>query len=151
MTLVKVNPRKAACARPVHNPFNQLFNDFFNTSLSDLNDHDVTHTKPGANIMDYGEGYRIDLALPGMDKKDIDLNVDNHLLTVKANKVAESSEGETFRRREFKYGTFKRTFRLPETIDHGQIAASMKHGVLEITLPKKEEALPKAPVQVKVK
>ena len=83
--------------------------------------------------------------LPGMDKDDVDISVENGVLTIKGEKREEKEEKEKdYYLSERQYGSFRRSFRLPESVDEDKIAANFKKGVLDITLPKKAEAKRKA-------
>jgi HSP20 family protein len=86
--------------------------------------------------------------LPDMTREDIDITVDNGTLTIKGEKkFASDAKEENFHRIERRYGTFSRTFTLPQTVDAAKVSADYKHGVLTVKLPLREEAKPR---QVKV-
>jgi HSP20 family protein len=86
--------------------------------------------------------------LPDMNRADIDITVDNGTLTIKGEKkLAGEVKEEQFRRIERRYGSFSRSFSLPQTIDAGRVAADYRDGVLTVTLPVREEAKPR---QIKV-
>ena len=86
--------------------------------------------------------------MPGIDEKDIDVRVENNTLTVHGERKIEKEEKEeNYRRVERQYGSFTRTFTLPNTVDTENVQATYDKGVLKITLPKKAEAKPK---QIKV-
>jgi HSP20 family protein len=96
---------------------------------------------PSVNIKERAADFKIDLAVPGMDKKDFKVEVDNNILTVSGERKEEvSEENEKNTRREFHYGSFKRSFSLPETASSENISASYNNGVLTITVAKKEES-----------
>lgn len=96
---------------------------------------------PAVNITERTDEYKIDLAVPGMDKKDFRVEVDNGILTVSGEHKEESkSEGDVYTRREFHYGSFMRSFNLPDGADGEKVNASYKDGVLCIRVAKKEEA-----------
>ncbi|MEM9000187.1 MAG: Hsp20/alpha crystallin family protein [Bacteroidota bacterium] len=99
---------------------------------------------PAVNIKENERDFELELAVPGMKKEDFDVAVDENILTISSERKAEkeSSKG-SYSRREFSYAAFKRAFTLPETIDEDHINASYVDGILKLTLPKKEEALPK--------
>ena len=89
--------------------------------------------------------------VPGLEKKDFDIAVVDHHLTIKGERKNENEvKEENYHRTERVYGTFQRSFELPATVDTEKIQAEYKDGVLELTLPKKEEAKPKQ-IAVKVK
>jgi HSP20 family protein len=82
--------------------------------------------------------------LPGMNEKDIDVSVENGVLSLRGERKANVDEkSESFHRTERYYGTFSRTFSLPTTIDVSRIHATYKDGVLQVELPKAEAAKPK--------
>lgn len=88
--------------------------------------------------------------VPGMEQKDIAVNVDNGRLTIAGErKFEDEKHQENYHRVERAYGRFSRSFQLPNTTDFNGIQASYKNGVLEVLLPKREEAKPRA-IQVKV-
>jgi len=123
--------------------FNNLLEGFLNT---DFNHTNGSKNVPAVNIIESEDTFKIEVALPGISKKDVNIDVDDNLLTisreVKEEKLEESKETETIKytRKEFSFKSFKRTFSLPESIDADSISASAKDGILVITLPKKEEA-----------
>ena len=82
--------------------------------------------------------------MPGIDEKDIDVRVENNTLTVHGERKIEKEEKEeNYRRVERQYGSFTRSFTLPQTVDAESVSANYDKGVLKITLPKKAEAKPK--------
>ncbi|MFI2742260.1 Hsp20/alpha crystallin family protein [Zhouia sp. PK063] len=101
---------------------------------------------PSVNIKESEDHFQIELAAPGLKKDDFNIAIDENVLTIsssKENKNEIKEDEGKYTRREFSYSEFKRAFNLPETIDEGKINASYENGVLVLTLPKKEEALPK--------
>lgn len=100
---------------------------------------------PPVNIKETDEAFTVDLMAYGMKKEDFNIEVDNDLLTISSEVKQEKNEQEgKFTRKEFAYSSFRRTFTLPETVKEEDINASYQDGILRITLPKKDEALPKA-------
>ena len=86
--------------------------------------------------------------LPDMSREDIDITVDNGTLTIKGEKKLSSDvKEEQFHRIERRYGTFSRSFSLPQTVDTGKVGAEYRNGVLTVRLPLREEAKPR---QIKV-
>ena len=96
---------------------------------------------PAVNIMEDNDGYTIEVAAPGLTKKDFNINLENKVLTISSEREnqVENNEGTTYRR-EFSYNNFKRSFTLPDSINSEQIKASHKNGILYVALPKREEA-----------
>jgi len=82
--------------------------------------------------------------LPDIKREDINLTFENGVLTLKGErKLEQDTKTENFQRRERHYGSFSRSFTLPNTVDAGRISASYKDGVLTIRLPQRDEAKPK--------
>ncbi|MDC6362729.1 MULTISPECIES: Hsp20/alpha crystallin family protein [Flavobacteriaceae] len=101
-------------------------------------------TVPAVNIKDNEKEFELELAVPGVKKEDFTVEVDHDVLTVSSEIKSESKDTkENYTRKEFSYSSFKRAFTLPETVDGSKIDAKYEDGVLKLTLPKKEEALPK--------
>ncbi|MGA8854672.1 MAG: Hsp20/alpha crystallin family protein, partial [Christiangramia sp.] len=98
---------------------------------------------PAVNIMETEDSFNVEVAAPGMNKEDFNIELDKDVLTISSE---EKNENETtdkngrFTRKEFSYSTFKRAFSLPDSVDSAKISAAYNNGVLEIALPKKEEA-----------
>ena len=122
--------------------FPSIFNDFFDRDLFDLTNTSVMNsTLPAVNIKESKDDYLVEVAVPGMNKEDFKIELENNFLVISSEKEdKKEEEGKEFTRREFSYQSFKRSFSLPKTIDEGKIKANYKDGVLKITLPKKEEA-----------
>lgn len=99
---------------------------------------------PLVNIKETEDDFSLEFSIPGIAKEDVKIELDNEKLTVysESNKEVSKSSG-AFTRREFQVSDFKRSFILPDTIDATKIEASQKNGILEILIPKKEEAKPK--------
>ena len=104
---------------------------------------------PPVDIYDNGNHELVMKAeLPDMTREDIDITVDNNTLTIRGEKkVSDEVREEQFHRIERRYGTFSRSFSLPQTVDTGKVAAEYKNGVLTVRLPLREEAKPR---QIKV-
>ncbi len=127
------------------NPFFPVFNDFFGENF--LNDSDW-NTSPAVNIAENKDGFRIEVAAPGLKKEDFKINIDKRLLEISSSKETtvetgnkDAKEGEDkYYRKEFSYSSFKRTFTLPSYADTDAIKANYVDGVLFVTVPKKEEA-----------
>nr|WP_299167069.1 Hsp20/alpha crystallin family protein [uncultured Allomuricauda sp.] len=99
---------------------------------------------PAVNIKNNTENFELELAIPGGKKDDFKIEVDNDVLTISNEVKSENEETkENYSRREFSYSSFKRVFTLPETVDGTKIDAAYENGILKLTLPKKEEALPR--------
>ncbi len=95
---------------------------------------------PAVNIREEEKNYFVDLAVPGLSKDDIKIDVKDDLLTISSEQKNENqSNGEGFTRREFSYSSFCRSFHLPEGTDAARIEASYKDGILSVTIPREEK------------
>lgn len=134
-------------------PFNNFFDEFFGRSLSDVVGSDFTFSTPSVNIKENEDAYILEVAAPGLNKEDFNVEVEKDHLTISASvehKNQEEVEGK-ITRSEFNYSSFRRRFHLPETVDVDAIAAKYVDGILFLDLPKKEEAKPKAPLSIDIK
>ncbi|MFM8449622.1 MAG: Hsp20/alpha crystallin family protein [Haliscomenobacter sp.] len=92
---------------------------------------------PGTNVREEENGWRLDIAAPGLSKRDFQLKVEGEVLTVEARYPASEVAHVRTLRREFGAGTLRRTFRLPDTADTAGIQATYEAGILSVVLPKK--------------
>ena len=96
---------------------------------------------PAMDLVERHDAFEMTAELPGLDEKNIEVNVANGVLTVKGQKEEDKVEKkEDFHLRERRFGSFSRSVRVPDTVDADKIEASFKNGVLKVTLPKKPEA-----------
>lgn len=103
---------------------------------------------PAVDIIENDDAILLKADLPGIDPKDVDIQVENATLTLRGERRQEKDvKEEDYRRIERSYGSFVRSFTLPNTVDTEKIQAEYRNGVLELTLPKRAEAKPK---QIKV-
>lgn len=122
---------------------NSFFDDFFTRDLLDWNNASATGTTvPRVNILETNDDFRVEMAAPGMRKKDFRIELDNNLLVISSEHKEEEQlpEGHRYSRHEFSYQSFRRTFHLPDTVNNDKIKANYENGILRLTIPKKEEA-----------
>lgn len=101
---------------------------------------DFVKASPSANVSETSDAYQLELNVPGRNKEDFKVNIDKGLLTVSYEKKEENvNEVPRSIRREFSFGSFKRTFSLDEKVNTEAIQAKYENGILKIELPKKEE------------
>ena len=126
-------------SRPVGFPlFGNILNELMNTSMGDVITHkNVDYSTPLINVLEHEANYTLEMTAPGLSKSDINISVDKNVLTISADKKHEGEQ--KFKLREFKYGVFKRSFKLPEIVDTENISASMENGILILTLAKKSK------------
>eukprot|EP01156_Anaeramoeba_ignava_P015514 Anaeramoba_ignava/a613786_6.p1 GENE.a613786_6~~a613786_6.p1 ORF type:complete len:145 (-),score=32.00 a613786_6:9-443(-) len=137
MSLMRWNPTRYL--RNYENEIDNYLNDFWNGEDSYL-----TQFTPNVDIEELDDEYQFHAELPGMDKKDVNITVKENMLTVSGvKKNKKEDKKENFHRIESSYGKFQRSFRLPQNIKQNAIKADFKNGILNITVPKAEEAKPK--------
>ncbi len=125
------------------------FPTFFNDVFDNLLKEDKVSWMPAVNIIERENDFKIDLAVPGLDKKDFNIEVENDMLVVSGERKEEKvEEKDKVTKREFHYGSFKRSFTLPEIADVEKINASYNNGVLSVSIAKKEEAKQNAKRQI---
>ncbi|MBW6499143.1 MAG: Hsp20/alpha crystallin family protein [Bacteroidales bacterium] len=130
-----------------------LIDEFFGRDLMQNFFEDQTGiSMPAVNVVETNDNFRIEVAAPGLDKKDFKIDLENNVLTISSEKEEqnESKEEGKYMRREFSYSSFKRSFSLPSSVDAEHIKANHKDGILNITIPKREEAKQKPPKQIAI-
>ena len=146
MTLVRYTPRER---RLFSVPF---FDDFFHRFGSGLPTtwRDESWT-PKADVKEKNDHFLVEAELPGVDRKDIKIEVKNDVLTISGERKVEKAEEEDgYERRERYYGSFERSFILPEHVKGEEISAEYKNGILSLKIPKTEEVKPRE-IEIKVK
>lgn len=131
MSLIKFNR-----APSIFDPFDSIFNDFFEGEMLPRRTSRSANV-PSANIKETETGFEVELAVPGMKKEDFDIEVNEDLLSIRAEQKSETTdENEKFTKREFNYSSFVRSFRLPENVEADKIKAGYKEGILHLEIPK---------------
>lgn len=124
-----------------------FFDDFFTKDLIDGSIASRSHGSsfPAVNIKEDENNFEVSVAVPGLQKEDFNIELENDVLTISSEKETKTETEDTnYVRREFGYSSFKRAFTLPENIvDGDKVKANYADGVLHISLPKREEAKPK--------
>ena len=133
------------------------FDRFFeNSELMDWSNKNYSKTNttlPSVNVKENENEYQIEVAVPGFDKKDFKIEVHNNVLSVsseKQDKHEEKDEKGYYTKREFSYQSFCRSFSLPQTADGEKVSANYEKGILNVVIPKKEEAKPKSPRTIEI-
>ena len=136
MSIVKYNPWSLLdqIQRELSNPMAAFDRD--------ENDNVATaNWAPAVDIKEDEKSFKLLADIPGVEPKDIEVTMDNNVLTVKGERQSEKkTEEENYKRVERQYGAFYRRFTLPDTADAENIEAHSEHGVLKVTIPKKEVA-----------
>ena len=120
--------------------FPNVIEKFFGRKINDDAswDEDVSLV-PSVNIADKDKTFEVKVALPGVDKKDVNIEIRDNCLVISSEKEYENEEkDENYVRREYGYASFQRMFELPESADPDKVKAKMKNGVLSISVGKKE-------------
>ena len=119
--------------------FNFL-NDVFGEDTEQMENKPLRRIIPPVNIRETDKTFEIEVAVPGFDKKDINVEVEKDVLTISSKReVEKKEENDQIKRMEFSYDYFERSFNIPEDADAENINAKSNNGVLYIVLPKKEE------------
>lgn len=135
--------------RPVahKNHFANILDDFFNSNFGDIIDNDFNRKSPATNIKETENAFIIELAAPGLNKEDFSINVEKDQLIISSKKVKTNeeegkskSDSAKYKRREFNYSNFKKSFHLNKDIDITKIDAKYEAGILTVSLEKREEA-----------
>ncbi len=137
------------------NQFPSLFDRFFDTDVFDWSNRHFSTTNttlPAVNIREDDDGYEVEMAAPGLEKKDFKIELNDNVLSISSEKQLENEtkEGQQFTRREFSYQSFSRSFTLPNTVDNDKIKAKYDNGVLKVSIPKREEAKKKPVKQITI-
>lgn len=155
MAIVRWNPARELTAFPtdilsMQREINRMFDDFFR---SDRDESSLLAQawKPAVDIVEEDDAYVAKIELPGVNKDDVKITMQDNVLTVRGEKKAEKKgKEENMHRVERFYGSFQRSFTLPSSVKNDKIEADYKDGILTINMPKAEEAKPKQ-IEVKVK
>jgi HSP20 family protein len=142
-TIARLEPFRGLST--LQDQFNRLFNESYRNHTEESA---LTTWAPAVDIYETPNELVVKADLPDVNEKDIDVRVENNLLTIRGERKFEKSVSEeNFLRVERTYGAFSRSFSLPNTVNSEAIGAEYKNGVLTVTLPKREESKPR---QVKV-
>ena len=145
MNLVTWDPYREISS--IHNRFNRIFGGALTPRERD-EELSLGAWIPPVDIVEEKERILLTAELPGFQEKDIDVQMEGNLLTLRGERKSEvEKEGRTFHRVERSYGQFFRSFTLPNNVDRDRIKAKFANGLLEVELPKREEARPK---QIKI-
>ncbi|MDX1365777.1 Hsp20/alpha crystallin family protein [Arenibacter latericius] len=127
--------------------------DFFNEGLPSIFSQNFNSgiSLPKVNIKETADAYFVEMAIPGLKKSDFKIDLDNQVLSISTEMEEENEHKDgNYTRREFGYSSFKRSFSLPESVDEDKIKANYNEGILNVRLPKKEEAKQKPARTIKI-
>ena len=143
--------------QPINRPVNwntgldRLFNEFMGHSIHKMEEETAACAwTPAVNILEREESIVISADLPGLKAEDVEVTIDNGVLTLKGERTLEEiAGGETYHRVERSYGKFERSFSVPNSVDTKKIEARFVNGEMTLTLPKRDESKPRS-VKIKV-
>jgi HSP20 family protein len=128
--------------------FSNLVDRFFNESLSRSGGASYSFT-PRTDIVETDKAYELHVSVPGMNKDDFKLDLNDNYLTVSGERRFTKEENDkNFHSIETQFGTFSRSFALPDNVDAGKISAKYNNGILEINVPKDEKKILKTTIKV---
>ena len=147
MTIVKRETSWPSFPSLIDNLFSRDLMDWSNSNFSLTNT-----TLPAVNIKETDDEFLIEMAAPGMSKKDFSIKLEDNIMTISSErKMEKEDQSDNYKRREFSYQSFQRSFGIDETLVNGDaIAARYLDGILYITLPKREEMKPKPPREISI-
>ncbi|QRY55493.1 Hsp20/alpha crystallin family protein [Sphingobacterium siyangense] len=133
-----------------------FFDDIFGRELFNWENNNFSTTSttlPSVNIKETADTYEVEVAAPGLEKKDFKVTLDGNLLTISSEmENQQADEQQNFTRREFSYQAFQRSFQLPKNVvDAENISARYENGLLLLSIPKKEEAKQKPPRLIEIR
>ena len=125
-----------------------VFNDFFDNDFMPR----ANATAPAINVIETPEEYTVELAAPGLKKEDFNVNIneEGNLVVKMEKKIEQEDKKAHYLRREFNYTKFEQTLLLPDDVEKAKISARVEHGVLNVTLPKTEQARTKVERQIEI-
>jgi HSP20 family protein len=155
MAIVRWNPTRELATFPtdvlsMQRQINRMFDEFFRSDRDDTSLL-ASSWKPAVDIVEEDDAYVAKVELPGVNKDDVKITMQDNILTIRGEKKEEKKgkEGSAHRVERY-YGSFQRSFSLPTSVKSDRIEAEYKDGILTISMPKAEEAKPKQ-IEVKVK
>ena len=130
--------------------FTSIFDDFFGSNIFDSRTLKRNHL-PSVNILDNEKFFELNLAAPGKNRKDFIIELEDQILTISSESFTNNDDSDNFTRQEYRYGNFKRSFRITDSINTSLIKAKYENGILSISLPKHKEAIPEPKKQIEIK
>lgn len=129
-----------------------LLSDFFDNDRFFDSDWFKKQSVPAVNVKEKEKSFEIEVAAPGLSKKDFNIMVENGVLTISSEKKEEKEQKEKdYTRQEFSYSSFSRSFTLPENVNEDDVKANYEDGLLKLTVAKKVINQPKAKKAIEVK
>jgi HSP20 family protein len=130
---------------------NRMFDGFFRGSVREDDAIQASAWMPAADVAEHEDTYEVRMEIPGVAKEDVRITIQENILTVRGEKKKEKeTRGSRYHAVERSYGSFQRSFTLPSTVNADAIEAEYRDGILQMSLPKAEEARQKQ-IEVKVR
>jgi HSP20 family protein len=144
MSLIKYNPTQV---RP--SSFHNLFDTFLNNNFSTPDQTTAGSFTPQVDIAETNTAFELQFVIPGVDKKGFNIELQDGKITVSGERKSANDKNEkNYHSRESYYGSFKRSFYLPDNIDEDKVEANYKDGILNILIPKDEKKITKKSIEV---
>ncbi len=132
------------------NTMKRSLDDYFNSRIKNMFNYegmDEDFNLPLMNEKSFEDKYQLEMALPGFDKDDIDVTINDNFIIIKAENSFQDDSHETYNRKEFSYQSFKQNFRIPKNALKESISASYKNGILTLDIPLKKEKIEQQSIQ----
>ena len=147
MSLIKYN---SVVNDFVPTSFGHVIDRFFNESVARTGGSTAYSFVPKVDVFEDEKAFEVQVAVPGMNKEDFKIDINEDRLTISGErKYSKEKKENNFRSIETSYGSFSRTFALPDNIDVNKIEAAYNNGILELTLPKDEKKIVKTSIRIK--
>jgi HSP20 family protein len=147
---LKIMEDKAMLPTVSRRTFSPLLSNFFDEDFFPVLTN-KTNVMPAVNIKENEKNYTLEFAVPGIEKKDLKIDINEDVLTISSETKNESEdERDGYKRKEFSYTSFCRSFYIPENVNRDKIGASYKDGILIVEIPKQEEDKNKITRQIKI-
>lgn len=123
--------------------FSDLMNDFYGRDFT-------TFQQPLTNVVEKSDGYQIEISVPGYQKEEISIRVEDGILEISGSRKAEDNKDVSFLRRDFAPSSFTKRYELPENVNSEQISAAYENGILRVIVPLKESTPKPSPVSINI-
>ncbi|PLX06162.1 MAG: heat-shock protein Hsp20 [Marinilabiliales bacterium] len=121
--------------------FPSIFDAFFNDVAENNNENSVLFTRPDFNVYETEKEFVVEAAVPGLEKKDFNIEVNDNVLQISSEKEAkEEKKEQKYYYKGFCYGSFKKSYSLPDNVNKDKIVANYENGILTVNIPKEKEA-----------
>lgn len=145
MSLIKYNPRRTRTQG-----VNRFFDDLLNDNFFNAHNNGEGSFVPQVDIAETEKQFEIQFAIPGVDKNDLSIDLNDGVLTVSGERKVQNEKNEkNYHSIETSYGSFKRSFQLPDNVNADKVDANYEAGILNIVVPKDEKKIQKKTITIK--